>query len=64
MTPIYPKDDPEYQKRVMEKFYKTVRETNWNDTCGEYQGKPRGRKPKKTFRPEAKLRTTEKYNWF
>ena len=61
--PVYPKQDPEYRKRVMEQFYKKVRETNWNDNCGEYQGKPRGRKAKFTERPKAKLRPGERYDW-
>ena len=61
--PIYPKSDPEYRKKVMEQFYKTVRETNWDSTCGEYQGKPRGRKAKLTERPKAKPRQGERYNW-
>ena len=62
-APVYPKQDPEYKKRVMEEFYKKVRETNWNDTYGEYQGKPRGRKPQFKERPKAKLRTGERYDW-
>jgi len=64
MTPVYPKQDPEYRKRTMEQFYKQVRETNWSDMSGEYQGKPRGRKAKTTERIPAKPRPTEKYNWF
>lgn len=64
MEPVYPKPNPEHRKRVMEQFYKKVRETNWNDTCGEYQGKPRGRKAKTFVRIEAKPRASEKYNWF
>jgi hypothetical protein len=62
--PVYPKPDPEYRKQVMERFYKLVRETNWNDACGEYQGKPRGRKAKAFVRIEAKPRQGERYNWF
>ena len=63
--PVYPKHDPEYRKRVMDRFYKLVRETNWNDTCGEYQGKPRGRKAKFIERPKAQPRPGEKrYSWF
>jgi hypothetical protein len=62
--PVYPKEDPEYRKRLMEQFYKKVRETNWNDTCGEYEGKPRGRKPKVFVRIKAQPRGQEKYNWF
>jgi hypothetical protein len=64
MTPVYPKQDPEYRKRTMEQFYKQVRETNWSDMSGEYQGKARGRKAKTTERIPAKPRPTEKYNWF
>jgi hypothetical protein len=55
--PVYPKTDPEYKKRIMEQFYKKVRETNWGYDENEYQGKPRGRKPKVTTRIETKPRT-------
>ena len=61
--PVYPKPNPEYRKRVMEDFYKKVRETNWNDTCGEYEGKPRGRKAKFIERPKAQPRLGERYTW-
>jgi hypothetical protein len=64
IAPVYPKQDPEYRKRTMDQFYKQVRETNWGDMSGEYQGKPRGRKAKITERPIAKPRPSEKYNWF
>ena len=40
LKPVYPKDDPEYKKRIMEAFYKKVRETNWGYDENEYQGKP------------------------
>jgi hypothetical protein len=77
MTPVYPKEDPEYRKKVLEDFYKRVRNTNWDtDECNT--GKPRGRKPKPMVRAEAKPRTPsevqaslkqqsvkkQKYNWF
>jgi len=53
--PVYPKDNPEYRKMVLEAFYKKVRETNWGATDeDEYQGKPRGRKTKVKERPESK----------
>jgi hypothetical protein len=64
MTPVYPKPNPEYRKRVMNRFYKLVKETNWDNNCDEYQGKPRGRKAKAFVRIEAKPRGKEKYNWF
>jgi len=56
--PVYPKDNPEYRKMVLEAFYKKVRETNWGATDeDEYQGKPRGRKAKVKERIESKPRT-------
>jgi hypothetical protein len=61
MTPVYPKENPEYRERVLERFRKLVRDTRW-DTC-EDKISLRGRKPKKFVRVEAKPRSSEKYNW-
>jgi hypothetical protein len=55
--PIYPKTDPDYKKRVMEQFYKKVKDTNWSYDENGYQGKPRGRKVKVITRIETKPRT-------
>ena len=55
--PVYPKSNPEHRKRVMEEFYKKVRETNWGYDPDGYQGKPRGRKAKVKERIESKPRT-------
>ena len=63
MTAVYPKQDPEYRKRIMDQFYRQVKDTKWEDDW-ESKGKPRGRKPKITERIPAKLRPSEKYNWF
>ena len=53
--PVYPKENPEYRKLVLEAFYKKVRETNWGATDeDEYQGKTRGRKAKVKERLESK----------
>ena len=30
MTPVYPKEDPEYRKKVLENFYRRIRNTNWD----------------------------------
>lgn len=62
--PVYPKEDPEYRKKVMARFYEQVRNTKW-DTIdpNEYQGKQRGRKAKIAERPKAQPRPGEKYNW-
>ena len=54
--PVYPKTDPEYRKRVMEEFYRRVKETKFYDP-DEYQGKPRGRKAKVREHVETKPRT-------
>ena len=40
MKPVYPKQDPEYRKRVLEQFYNSVRDTKW-PTEEEKTGKPR-----------------------
>ncbi len=65
LQPVYPKYDPEYRKRIMEAFYKTVRDTNWgaNDES-EYQGRPRGRKAKVIERVESKPRTVHEMNTY
>jgi hypothetical protein len=60
--------EDEYMKRVRERFYKTVRETNWG-ADEERVCKPRGRKPKVYVRPDSIPRTpferaaAGKYNW-
>ena len=56
MTPIYPKENPEYRQKVLERFYKTVRETNWG-ADEERSSKPRGRKPKEVVRYESAPRS-------
>jgi hypothetical protein len=72
MEPVYPKPNPEYRQKVLNDFYKKVKNTNWTG-CGdnEYQGKSRGRKPKVVTRPESRPRTENErkakqqgYNWF
>jgi hypothetical protein len=70
MTPVYPKENPEYRQKVLERFYKTVRETNWG-ADEDRVSKPRGRKPKPSIRYESQPRTPferealkqSKYNW-
>jgi hypothetical protein len=59
LEPVYPKQDPEYRKQVMERFYKQVKNTNWRFD-GEYKGKPRGRKPKKYQGPPPEYYTIKK----
>ena len=55
-------------QKVMERFYKQIRETNWGVT-DECPYKPRGRKPKARVIVESKARTPfeasakGKYNW-
>lgn len=55
--PIYPKDNGSLE-RARERFRQKVANWNWNNVDeNEYQGKPRGRKPKLTKRIESKPRT-------
>ena len=63
MTPVCPKQDPEYRARVLKQFYKHVTDTKWPDD-EEKTGRPRGRKAKMIEKPKAKLRPGEGYNWF
>jgi hypothetical protein len=57
LKPVYPKDDPEYRKQVLEDFYKKIRNTRWDDDEEGAPRKRRGRKPKIVERPVSKPRT-------
>jgi len=50
-------------KRVRERFYKTVRETNWGSD-EDRVSKPRGRKPKPRVVAEQKLRVKQEHKFF
>jgi len=54
--PVYPKENPEHRQKVLERFYKTVRETNWG-ADEERVCKPRGRKAKPRVIAEQTLRS-------
>ena len=57
MESVYPKDNGSIE-RAREVFRKKVANWNWETVDeNEYQGKPRGRKPKERKRIEAKPRT-------
>ena len=61
--PIYPKENPEYRQKVLERFHKTVRETNWGaDEENVYRN--RGRKPKPRVVAEQKLRVRQEHKFF
>jgi hypothetical protein len=55
--------EDEYMKRVRERFYKTVRETNWGSD-EDRVSKPRGRKPKPRVVAEQKLRVKQEHKFF
>jgi hypothetical protein len=58
LKPVYPKEDPEYRKKVLEDFYRRIKNERWDAfDDNEYQGKPRGRKPKVVEKPVSKART-------
>ena len=68
MTPVYPKENPEYREKVLERFHKLVKDTRW-DTC-EDKISLRGRKPKQILRPtiselpeRKSTKIKNKYNW-
>lgn len=54
VSPVYPKEDPEYRRKTIEAFYKLVRETKWDD---EEPKQKKYRLPKLRKRIEAKPRT-------
>lgn len=56
----------EYKQRVLERFYRQIRETGW-ETIEEFRPTAaRGRKPKQFIRHESTLKpaTQGKYHWF
>jgi len=61
--PVYPKQNPEWEKRRMQILYDQIKRTSWMASVDEYQGKPRGRKAKFKERPKAKPRPGERYDW-
>jgi hypothetical protein len=68
--PVYPKEDPEYRKKIMDRFLQLVKNTRWEEECSVPK-KSRGRKPKPSVRIEAVPRSEgearvvgRKYNWF
>ena len=57
MDPIYPKDNGSL-KRARERFLEKVKNWDWGRVdIDEYQGKPKGRKPKEKKRVMAQPRT-------
>lgn len=52
--PVYPKEDPEYRKRIMDKFYQQVKNTNWKEIDNGIKEKSKkGRKSKPIIKPKA-----------
>lgn len=69
MTPVYPKENPEYREKVLERFRKLVKDTKW-ETCEDRVQSLRGRKPKQIVRPtiselpeRKSTKIKNKYNW-
>jgi hypothetical protein len=52
--------EDEYMKRVRERFYKQVRETNWGSE-EDRVSKPRGRKPKERVTVQRPLNQKQKF---
>lgn len=70
MKPVYPKENPERRKQVLQEFYSKIKSTRWEEE-EDCPKKPRGRKAKPSTRVETKPRTQseakaagQKYNWF
>ena len=72
IEPVYPKEDPEYRKRVLQNFYNKVKNTDWGKDDIRTSTPSRGRKPAPAKeRIESRPRTAgeksasqQGYNWF
>jgi hypothetical protein len=58
--PVYPKENPEYRQKVLERLYKTVQETNWGVT-EERICKRRGRKPQERVIVQREIKPKAKF---
>ena len=57
--PVYPKEDPEYKKRIMEQLYNRVRNTKWHDE----EDVIKRSKVKMAVRPKSVYRPKKKYDF-
>lgn len=57
--PVYPKEDPEYRKKVLEQLYQRVRSTKWYDE----EDVVKRSKVKMAVRPKSVPRPRNKYNF-
>ena len=48
--PIYPKEDPEYRNKILQDFYRKIKNTNWGKEEEETRS-TRGRKPSPPPKP-------------
>jgi hypothetical protein len=58
--PVYPKENPEYRQKVLERLYKTVKETNWG-IPEERICKRRGRKPQERVVVQREIKPKAKF---
>jgi hypothetical protein len=69
IEPVYPKEDPEYRKRVLQNFYNKVKNTDWGKDEIKTSA-PRGRKPAPPPKPMVDMEKqrnknmAQKYDWF
>jgi hypothetical protein len=69
LKPVYPKPNPEARKKVLEDFYRKVRNTRWEEV-DEIPRCKKGRKPKERpkaiidmDKPRNQIFKKDKYNW-
>jgi len=68
LKPVYPKPNPEARKKVLEDFYRKVRNTRWEEV-DETPKCRKGRKPKEQPKAivdmnKSRNKFKNKYNWF
>lgn len=59
MQPVYPKEDLEYKKRIMEQFYDRVRRTKWHDE----EDLVKRSKVKMAIKPKSVYKPKKKYDY-
>lgn len=57
--PVYPKDNPEHRKMVMEQFYDRVKKTKWHDE----EDLVKKSKVKMAYRPKSTYKPKKKFDY-
>ncbi len=59
MQPVYPKEDLEYKKKIMEQFYDRIKRTRWHDE----EDLVKRSRVKMAVRPKSVYKPKKKYDY-